>query len=289
MNFSRALSYPFHNLPKVMSIVLAMTIAIAICLGLVANTYDWSPLVAMLYGVDVGAAASAELQPMGASTFPGVMGLLIVAAISGLWISGYSVDVVRSVMNGIETLPVIQFGRNLIDGFMLLIAGIAYGLLFVFLLVVEFALLSLTSSVDGYNLIVLLAALIVTIVALSLIGWAYLIGMARFAAEGDHKAAWQILRNIRLARAHWRSGATLLLYMLAFTLLYGVVRSLINTALGGFTGGFGIASVTLSIIIYYSLNLLQHFSTQHLIAQFATNIGIRSDRYEPGKNKTDAI
>ena len=107
--------------------------------------------------------------------------------------------------------------------------------------------------------------LIVTVVALvAIMGWAYLIGMARFAAAGERKASWQIFLNLRLARENWRGGAKLLLYMIALTLIYGVVRSLVDTALGGFTGSFGMASIALSIIIYYIFNLMQHFSTQHL-------------------------
>lgn len=285
MKFSRAITYPFQNLPKVISIVLVLTIALSICLGLIINSYDWSPLVAMLYGIDLGASYSNELQPFSWSTWFGLMGLLVVAVVSGFWLSGYSVEVVRSVMNGIETLPAIQFGRNLKDGFYLFIAGVAYGLLFAGLMLVAYAFLGLTGAADGMNLIVILASAIVAIAALALMGWAYLIGMARFAAEDDRRAAWQIFRNISLARENWRSGLTLLLYMIALTLIYGVVRSLVGAALGGFTSGFDMVSIALSIVVYYIFNLMQHFSTQHLIAQFATEIGISADYYNPEKDK----
>ena len=287
MNFSRAITYPFTNLAKVVSIVIAMTIAIAIFLGLIVNTYDWSPLVAMLYGFDLGLAASTEMLPFTWPALFGVLGLLIVAVISGFWLSGYSVEAVRSVMNGIESLPDVKFGRNMKDGFYLFISSVAYWILLAVVLLVVFSFLGLTDSADGLNPIVALASLIVGIVAVSLLGWAYFIGMARFAAEGDHKASWQVFRNIRLAREHWRGGFTLLLYMIALTLIYGVVRSLVDVALGGFFGGFGMVSITLSIIVYYVFNLMQHFSTQHLVAQYAIQIGIRSDYYDPEKRKHD--
>ena len=175
------------------------------------------------------------------------------------------------------------------DGFYLFLAGLAYGLLFAALALVMFTFLGLTGSADGLNLIVVLASLIVTVVAVAIMGWAYLIGMARFAAAGERKASWQIFLNLRLARENWRGGAKLLLYMIALTLIYGVVRSLVDTALGGFTGSFGMAGIALSIIIYYIFNLMQHFSTQHLIAQFATEIGISSDYYHPEKEKHDLV
>ncbi|MCY3780313.1 MAG: DUF4013 domain-containing protein [Chloroflexi bacterium] len=287
MNFSSAFRYPLQNLAKVLSIVLVLTIALSICLGLIVNSYDWSPLVAMLYGIDLGAGYSNEFQPFSWSTLFGVLGLLVVAVISGFWLSGYSVEVVRSVMNGMETMPAIQFGRNLKDGFYLFIAALAYGLLFAGLMLIAFTFLGLTGSPDGMNIIVVLASAIVAIVAFAFMGWAYLIGMARFAAEGDYKASWEVFRNIRLARENWRSGLMLLLYMIALTLIYGVVRSLVDAALGGLTGGFDIVSIALWIIVYHIFNLMQHFSTQHLIAQFGTEIGIRSDYYDLEKEKHD--
>ena len=289
MNLSRAITYPFTNLAKVFSIVIAMTIAISLCLGLLVNAYDWSPLMEMLYGVNLGVTYPYELAPFSWSAWFGVIGLLIVAVVSGFWLSGYSVEVVRSVMNGIETLPGIQFGRNFKDGFYLFLAAVAYGLLFAGLMLVVVSLLGLTGSPDGMNPIVALASFIVGIVAFALMGWAYLIGMARFAADGDRQSAWQIFRNIRLARDNWRSGMKLLVFMIALSLIYGVVRSLLEVALSGFTGDLGMAGITMSIIIVYIFNLMQHFSTQHLIAQFGAEIGARSDYYDPEKDKVDNV
>ena len=289
MNFSRAITYPFNNLAKVFSIVLAMTIAIAIFLGLIANTHDWSPLMSVIYGADFGTSYANELQPFGATTWLGILGLLIVAAGSGFWLSGYSVEAIRAVMNGIETLPAVNLSRNVKDGFYLFISSVAYWIFFGVLCLIVSTFLGLTGSPAGMNPIVILASAIVMIVAVALMGWAYLIGMARFAAEGDYKASWQIFRNMRLARAHWRSGLTLLLYMIALTLIYSVVRGVVELALGGIIGGAGMASITLTIIVYYIFNLMQHFSTQHLVAQFGAKIGVRSDYYDPEKEKHDAL
>ena len=45
MNFSSAFKYPFHNFAKVMSIVLALTIAFAVFIAMILNSHDWSPLL----------------------------------------------------------------------------------------------------------------------------------------------------------------------------------------------------------------------------------------------------
>ena len=115
-------------------------------------------------------------------------------------------------------------------------------------------------------------------------GWAYFVGMARFAQEGDYWASWQIRRNMTIARSHWRMGGMLLVYMIFLSIIYGIVRGVVD---GIFGGAVGMLGITLSIIIYYVFNLMQHFSTQHLIAQYATEIGIAGDRYDPEKDKVD--
>ena len=37
-----------------------------------------------------------------------------------------------------------------------------------------------------------------------------------------------------------------------------------------------ITALTISILVYYALNLFKHFSGQHLIAQYALELGIGS-------------
>ena len=94
---------------------------------------------------------------------------------------------------------------------------------------------------------------------------------------------------MRVARNNWAKGLSLLLYMIAFSIIYGVVRSVVDGVFGGLLGMNLLAGITLSIIMYYIFNLMQHFSTQVLIAQYATEIGIRSDNYDSEKDKVDAF
>ena len=119
-------------------------------------------------------------------------------------------------------------------------------------------------------------------------GWGYFVGMARFAAEGDYKASWRIWENMGAARRFWKLGLRLVLYMIAFSVIYGSVRQIFDGIFGGMMGDNLLAGLTLSIIIYYVFNLMQHFSTQVLIAQYGHEMGIRSDHYDPEKDKVDA-
>ncbi len=290
MNFTNAIKYPFQNFAKVMSIVLAMTIAFAVFIAMIINSHDWTPLLTAMTNLDVSQSHTETLQPLSGTTITGVFGLLLVAIVSGFWLSGYSVEVIRAVMREETWMPEVNLGQNIKDGAALFAASAAYWALFVLLMVVMVTLTGLLGQIiDILGLLAALASFVIVVGAALVMGWAYFVGMARFAAEGDYRAAWQIRRNIRIAREYRGPGFTLLLYMIAISLLYGVVRQVVDGVFGGLLNANMLAGVTLSLIIYYLFNLMQHFSTQHLIAQYAWKIGLRSDHYNPEKDKVDAL
>ena len=285
MNFSSAFRYPFQNFAKVLSIVLVLTIAFAVFFGLLLNSHDWSPLLSEFSDVVLSESYVGESSAMGAAAaLVGLFGLIVVAVVSGFWISGYSVEVVRSVFADLEVLPDIDVARNLKDGFRLFISSIAYWLLFIALVIVEMFVIGVAGNLGPLHGLVVFASVVVTAAAVCVMGWAYFVGMARFAQEGDYRASWQIRQNMTIARSHWRMGGMLLVYMIFLSIIYGIVRGVVDGIFGGAAGMLGI---TLSIVIYYVFNLMQHFSTQHLIAQYATEIGIAGDRYDPEKDKVD--
>ena len=287
MNFSSAFKYPFQNLAKVISIVLALSIAFAVFIGLILNSHDWSPLFEQIYDLDPSEHIIGEPEAMGATPVIGFLGLIVVAVVSGFWISGYSVEVIRLIWQGVEYMPDIEFSRNLKDGFYLFLSSVAYWILFIGLLAVEAIVLTATGSLGAINALLAIVAVPVTIVAIAVMGWAYFVGMARFAAEGDHRAVYQIRRNMGIARDNWTKGAGLLLYLIALSIIYGIFRAIVDGIFGGVLGATAMLGITLSIVIYYVFNLMQHFSTQHLIAQYAVQIGIGGGEYDPGKEKVD--
>ncbi len=290
MNFTNAIKYPFQNFAKVMSIVLAMTIAFAVFIAMIINSHDWTPLLTAMTNLDVSQSHTETLQPLSGTTITGFFGLALVAIVSGFWLSGYSVEVIRAVMREETWMPEVNLGQNIKDGAALFAASAAYWVLFVLLMVIMVTLTGLLGQIiDILGLLAALASFVIVVGAALVMGWAYFVGMARFAAEGDYRAAWQIRRNIRIARENRGPGFTLLLYMIAISLLYGVVRQAVDGVFGGLLNANMLAGVTLSLIIYYLFNLMQHFSTQHLIAQYAWKIGLRSDHYNPEKDKVDAL
>lgn len=285
MNFSSAFKYPFHNFAKVMSIVLAMTIAFAVFIAMLLNSHDWSPFFAHMLDIETVDASAEVSVTLGGTTIVGIFGLLLVAIVTGFWLSGYSVEVIRSVMREDEWMPGVDFGRNVKDGAYLFASSFAYWVLLIALIIVLAVVAAVVGRVAILGALVKIGAIPFTIGVAFVMGWGYFVGMARFAAEGDPKASWQIRNNMRIARDNWRKGAALVLYMVALSVIYGIVQQIVSGVFGGLLGANLLAGITLSIIIYYLFNLMQHFSTQVLIAQYAAEIGIRSDNYNPDKDK----
>ena len=262
MSFSSAFKYPFNNFAKVFSIVLVLTIGFAVFVGLMLNSHDWSPLLAHVYDLDPVAYDIGEPGPMSGSAVVGLLGAVVVAIVSGFWLSGYSIEVIRAVMNEVELMPEIEFSRNLKDGFYLFLSSVAYWVLFIVIIVADIILVGIAQSLGGLHFLVTVATAIFTLGAVCLMGWAYIIGMARFAVEEDYRASWQIKRNLKLSKQNWRSGAGLLVYMIFLSIVYNIMRGIVDGILGGM-GGL-MLGITISIVIYYFFNLMQHFSTQHL-------------------------
>ena len=283
MNFSSAFRYPFHNFAKVMSIVLALTIAFAVFIAMILNSHDWSPLLTHLYGFEAADTSALEMEPLSGTTITGIFGLVVVAIASGFWLSGYSIEVIRAVMREDEWMPAVDLSQNVKDGALLFVSSVAYWLMFIALIVV----VAVGNQMLGG--IITLVLMVFAFCAICVMGWSYFVGMARFALEGDYRASWEIWKNMRTARANWRSGANLLLYMIAFSIIYGIVRQIVDGIFGGLMGANLLTGITLSIIIYYIFNLMQHFSTQVLIAQYASEINIRGDHFNPEKGKVDAF
>ena len=286
MDFVRAFKYPFHNSAKVISIVLVLTIIFTFFVILVANSFDWTPhLQTFGYGVDAG-PADESVEP-GAGLFAGLFGLLAFVILGGFWINGYSVDVVRTVMHGNDTMPNVEVGANLRKGFWIFLSGLWYGIAALVVLGILVLIGSLLSNIGGLiGVLAMLAAIIAGIGYVCLSGWAYLIGIAIYAAQGKRDALFSITKNIEIVRANIGISFTLLIYNLILYAIYSLVRGILERLFGAVVGADLVVAATIGFIIYFAVNLFLHFSTQHLIAQY----GLALELYEydmPGKEKLD--
>lgn len=275
MDFIRAFKFPFRNSPKVISIVLTLTIAFVICVMLMANAVPWESSMEV-----AGDWTSVEVHNMdfSASAVVGLLGLFaLLVVVGGFWMNGYSIAVIREVMHGSDSMPAVDFAQNLRQGAWLFISALAIIALNVILWVAALVAVSITGSLglpEILTVIVTLSGFVLAVAVAALTGWAYFIGMARYAIERERASLFAIAANIGIARANIGSGLRLALMMLLLSAIYGLVRGAVEGLLGGFAGSDVVVMAAVSVSVYFGFNLFQHFSTQHLIAQYALAAGL---------------
>lgn len=290
MDFTQALAYPYKSIAKVFTIVLVMTIAFAVFLGMVLNSFDWFGYIeAVQYTITYELDYIPFFETPSSMFIPGLIGLFVVMVVQGFWLSGYSIRVIRATMDGYDKLPNIQFGTDMRKGFSLFLASILYGILFMIGFIIFGALMAMfagPNSEGGLAFVLFCGAFIIGIPLVILIGWAFLIGMARYAAEGNNTVLFQIGTNMSIARKNVKASLSLTGYHILLGLTYWFASQFLINALdfvsSPFIGeGYGqltlLVAVLLPFMISMALNVFQQFSSMHLIAQFAYKIGIYDD------------
>jgi len=284
MDLSSALSYPFKSIPKVLTIALVCTISFVVFIAMLINSYDWTAYFEALNNYS-SYGYMAPLDSPGSGFIPSIIGLFAVMILQGVWLSGYGISVIRHVMEGFEALPKIDFWRNLRDGLSVVLASLLYGFvtfLFFFALLMGMGMF-MSPQVAALSFLVVIASMVITVVFVCLLGWSFLIGMARFAAYDDNNAIYQIVTNFGIARQNWKSSFSLMGYQILLGIIFWFASQAINTGLQFTTIPFFGNSVNANsmltvmvifMVVSYTINIFQQFSSLHLVAQFGHKIGI---------------
>lgn len=292
MNFSDALKYPFNSLAKVFTIVLVMTISIAVFVAMIVNSFDWSTLFNEAYWDRIYNSSRVPAFPMPSAGFvPGVIGLFVVMIVQGLFLSGYGVRVIRHIMDGYEKLPAVELGQDIKNGFYLFLSSILYGLLFMPLMIIAVMLMGMFAGPNGEGggmaFLTFCSAFIGFFVLAILFGWGYFVGMARFAAEGEGKVVFQIGTNISIAKDNLRNSLSMTGYQILLGLVYWFASQFVGS-IGQFaavpfvngdsmpSGTMIVAMASLFLLISFIQGIFQNISGLHLIAQYAYKVGIHS-------------
>ncbi len=286
MDFARAFKYPFHNSPKVLSIVLTLTVLITLCVALLVSAHDWSPYMQLAEAHDTMDQLGG-MVPLSSPVYLGFLGILALMVLGGFWLNGYSVEVIRAIMDNYDTMPAFEIGANLSRGFWIFLSALWYGFVSMLLIIALVLIAGIFSGLsEALGGIAGIGGFFVFIAYVFVAGWAYFVGLARYARGADRSALFAIMRNMRIAREHRGLSIRLSAYMIALMLLYGFVKSIVDGLIGGFMGPDIVVAAATSILTYFAFNLFQHFSTQHLIAQYG--LAIEAAGHDmPGKEKLD--
>lgn len=260
MSFGDAFGFPFKNIPKVLTIALGFTIAIAVVVIMATNAPNLGGIMFITMA-------------------------LVVAQV--LFLSGYGVRVVRHLLNGHEELPPLEILSDVGRGAMVSLAGLLYLLPLIGVILIG-AILSMMLGAFMF-----IALVIVAIPLGMVLGWGILIGMARYAATEDSSSMFELKYNVGLAIDNTGKMFSYVGWNILLAIIYAILSNgfgLIYDGIFGSQIGFGTSDTTfiivsvVSYVVTITFSILQQLSNLHLLAQLAHEIGIDGDKM---KRKND--
>lgn len=283
MDFSESLGYPIRgiNIPKVLTIVLmAVIIGASIFVASIALQSIW--IVFLI--------------------FPVLLGF-------GLFVQGYTISVIKSVMEDEEALPPVKLGRDVGRGAILFLATLVYAIPIVIVMTIFVALVGTTidaqSDEASFGLIFLVCGGGLAFLGMTIaIGFSYIVGQIRYAAEDRVGALFNVGKNFAIVMSNLGKTFGFAIRQIGLAMIFGIVSSIILNVISAFFAGVtnkatfalfennieGILELGMPIAIFGSLyytvsltiNLMQGFSSAHLIAGYGAELG-----YAPNKLKND--
>ncbi|MEO1287866.1 MAG: DUF4013 domain-containing protein [Chloroflexota bacterium] len=277
MSFNKALSYSFsnNNLNKV--------IQIAIVFGIIS---------AMDFLLNENGLTSLGML------ISGIGGLLF-----ALFMSGYGIVVMQNILHGEKRLPAFQIGKNIKDGFTILLASLVY---FLPAIIIGGILLTMfipygvydfyadmnpdlynTSplvDIDPMTYIIMVGLGLLMVVLIFIASYAVIIGMARFANEDRSRALFEFSTNVRLVFKHAGDIFKLFLWQFLLLAIAFIVTFLIIAMMGIATfASMGTTSLLFVFLICFQVvssivDTVHQIANLHLIADFAIETGIASSK-----------
>ncbi len=283
MNFSEALGYSLkpQNIPKILTIVLVFVI-LGVSLIVAAFAFE-SLAIAFLF-----------------------IPLLIAY---GLFLGGYTISVIKAVMEGEESMPAFAIGGDIGRGFMVVIAGIIYYIPFFVLFFCMFSIMGagLGASADtiedamGGSILMMCGMMLVGVIFGFIIQYALTVGMVRYASEGRSGALFDFGTNFSTVMSNIGTTFGLFFRQIGIGIVFAIISSVLGGVISGIFGGAmnelafandvdDIVSLGMPLAIFFSLyylvtmtiSLMQAFSGAHLMAGYGLDLGLRK-----GKPKND--
>lgn len=260
MNLRRAISYPYRNMPKIVSMALILGIA----------------LVAFGSMIERGEEMSSSARYWDNSGLPlvglGLSGLFLSFACFMIWLAGYGLDVIRRAGEGSRSLPPIEFSGNLGNGLVFWLSRLTW------VVVGTILILEIFEPARGRSL---LADFVIVAFGL-IVALESLAAAARCAALRRASAAFAFPMNLRLLLENKRAFAGLIARLLLLNAAYVFANNAyvqtttwIERTLKFDNYLIFIGVFCVGVLIF----LVQTMSSLHLIGQFAYRVEPVGDRY----------
>ena len=196
-----------------------------------------------------------------------LLGFFVIAC----WIYGYSFDVASRALQGEKQQPPLRM-MSAVEGGGLFFMHLKYWLPMIAYLIVITLLAStlpLATRNHSYHALLMMAAPVALVMY-----WGNIVGLARYAAFGEHTLLYRRRENMRLALSQIKAA-------LAFTgalIAVPVLGAFAWNILSGFLTGSGeldfMVVAALGSFGFYSTLLCCGIACSHLIARYAIKIGI---------------
>ena len=266
MNLRRAISYPFRNMPKIITMALILGIALVAFASMIER------------GEEMRGSWRYQSEPGQTYANSGLAGLLLAFTCFVTWLTGYSLDVIRHAGEGYRSLPVMHFFKNVLRGLTLWLSRF----LWVGLAILVTGLIQRPSPSATWQLLVWDITLVAVFLILAL---EFVVAAARCAVKGRLAPAFDLPRNLTTMLENRK----LLLALIARMVLLNAAYVIANYAILQ-----TITWIETSLTFSYYLNfiaifcvgvvvfLIQYMSSLHLIGQFA-NCVVPVERHHENK------
>ena len=228
------------------------------------------------------------------------LAIFLIFVIDIVWLHGYSVAVVRSLIQGYDSPPPVAFAKNMREGGWLVLSSLIYAVpIFVLfgavVQVINIVGIPYYGGTRNYTAAsVLFIAILAVHFALKLLArTVYDVGVARYAANDYSSSLFELGTNASILRKNIRSiffhefrQAILLgVYGLLAYLVVQIGDAIISPSTGEF-GDDPVATMWAAVAVpVFTLGYLSYwYSSAHLFGQYAISIGIVDS---PRKRKYD--
>ena len=211
MSLRRALLFPFRNPAKVLTIALAQSLLI-FSLVMVSHRS---------YRVQLPGDLAALVNVV----------VFVISLVDIIWLHGYAVAVLRSLIQDYYSPPAVDFFRNMREGVKLIAATLVYALpIFIGFAIVVIIFNNLgTPGTTGYNYdamtVIFMTILFVHFATKFFARTVYDVGVARFAANGYSSSIVEIGTNASILRKNFRAFLSYELRQAVLLALYALLAS----------------------------------------------------------------
>lgn len=196
-----------------------------------------------------------------------LLGFLAIAC----WIYGYSFDVISRVLRGDKRLPPIRM-MSAIEGCGLFLMNLKYWLPAIAYLIVITVLAStlpLVTRNHSYHALLMIGAPLMPVMY-----WGNLVGLARFAADGEYTLLYRRRENIRVALTNFRSTLAITVMLIALPVVSSVMWLRVSDFLITWRElDFWVEAALGSLAFYFAL-VSCSIACSYLVARYASKIGI---------------